>query len=108
MGEGDQPIVFPTEIEALWAVNRHLLAYFTAITPATFVKPKNRLSGPCQTERFGGHDGPREDPGALAIFAEYGIQVVPAHVMPFVGQTSAIATLDRTRSHHGRPFSHIR
>ncbi|NLS03601.1 hypothetical protein HGP14_09545 [Rhizobium sp. P32RR-XVIII] len=28
MGEGDRPIVFATELEALRAVNRHLLAYF--------------------------------------------------------------------------------
>lgn len=28
MGDGDKPIVFPTEVEALRAVNRHLLAYF--------------------------------------------------------------------------------
>lgn len=28
MGEGEKPVVFPTEIEALRAVNRHLLAYF--------------------------------------------------------------------------------
>lgn len=28
MGEGDKPLVFETEIEALRAVNRHLLAYF--------------------------------------------------------------------------------
>lgn len=28
MGEGKKPIVFPTEIEALRAVNFHLLAYF--------------------------------------------------------------------------------
>lgn len=26
--DGDKPFVFPTEIEALRAVNRHLLAYF--------------------------------------------------------------------------------
>lgn len=28
MGEGGAPVVFPTEIEALRAVNRHLLRYF--------------------------------------------------------------------------------
>lgn len=56
------------------------------------------------TERFGGMTGPAEDPDALAIFAESGIQVLPAHVMPFVGQTSAIATLDRTRSPMGDHF----
>ncbi len=28
MGEGGAPVVFPTEIEALRAVNRHLLKYF--------------------------------------------------------------------------------
>jgi hypothetical protein len=28
MGEGRKPHVFPTEVEALRAVNRHLLAYF--------------------------------------------------------------------------------
>lgn len=43
---------------------------------------------------------------AEAIFAEHGIQVVPAHVMPTVGQTRAIATLDRIRNrfgdHHAR------
>lgn len=40
-------------------------------------------------------------PEALAIFAEYGIAVVPAHVMPSIGQTRAIATLDRIRKRHG-------
>ncbi|OWK23936.1 hypothetical protein AJ87_26330 [Rhizobium yanglingense] len=44
---------------------------------------------------------PSEHPEALGIFAEYGIQVVPAHVMPSVGQTRAIATLDRIRNRHG-------
>lgn len=28
MGKGDKPEVFPTELEALRAVNRHLLRYF--------------------------------------------------------------------------------
>jgi hypothetical protein len=28
MGKGEKPHVFPTEVEALRAVNRHLLAYF--------------------------------------------------------------------------------
>ncbi|API52883.1 hypothetical protein BMW22_15770 [Rhizobium leguminosarum] len=28
MGEGEKPIIFPTEVEALRAVNLHLLAYF--------------------------------------------------------------------------------
>ncbi|WP_245455758.1 hypothetical protein [Neorhizobium lilium] len=40
-------------------------------------------------------------PEALAIFAEHGIQVVPAHVMPSIGQTRAIVTLDRIRNRHG-------
>lgn len=44
---------------------------------------------------------PAEFPEALAIFAEYGIAVVPAHVMPSIGQTRAIATLDRIRKRHG-------
>lgn len=38
---------------------------------------------------------------ALAIFAEYGIAVVPAHVMPAVGQTRAIVTLERIINRHG-------
>lgn len=42
-----------------------------------------------------------DHPEALAIFAEYGIQVVPANVMPANGQTRAIATLDRIRRRHG-------
>lgn len=42
-----------------------------------------------------------DHPEALAIFAEYGIQVVPANVMPGNGQTRAIATLDRIRNRHG-------
>ena len=40
-------------------------------------------------------------PEAETIFAEYGITVVPANVMPAVGQTRAIATLDRIRKRHG-------
>lgn len=40
-------------------------------------------------------------PEAEAIFAEHGIEVVPAHVMPAIGQTRAIATLDRIRKRHG-------
>lgn len=40
-------------------------------------------------------------PEAEAIFAEHGIVVVPAHVMPAIGQTRAIATLDRIRNRHG-------
>lgn len=28
MGDGDKPIVFPTETEALREINRHLLRYF--------------------------------------------------------------------------------
>jgi hypothetical protein len=28
LGEGERPIVFPSELEALKAVNHHLLAYF--------------------------------------------------------------------------------
>lgn len=42
-----------------------------------------------------------QHPEAEAIFAEYGIEVVPANVMPAVGQTRAIATLDRIRNRHG-------
>lgn len=34
-------------------------------------------------------------PEAEAIFAEHGISVVPAHVMPAIGQTRAIVTLSR-------------
>ena len=44
---------------------------------------------------------PSEHPEAQAIFAEYGIEVVPANVMPGNGQTRAIATLDRIRNRHG-------
>jgi hypothetical protein len=40
-------------------------------------------------------------PQAEAIFAEHGIEVVPAHVMPAIGQTRAIATLDRIRNRYG-------
>lgn len=42
-----------------------------------------------------------QHPEAMAIFAEYGIEVVPANVMPANGQTRAIATLDRIRNRHG-------
>lgn len=38
-------------------------------------------------------------PRAEAIFAEHGIAVVPAHVMPAVGQTRAIVTLERIIRH---------
>ncbi len=40
-------------------------------------------------------------PEAEAIFAEHGIEVVPAHVMPAIGQTRAIATLNRIRNRYG-------
>jgi len=40
-------------------------------------------------------------PRAEAIFAEHGIAVVPAHVMPAVGQTRAIVTLERIINRHG-------
>lgn len=40
-------------------------------------------------------------PAAEAIFAEHGIAVVPAHVMPAVGQTRAIVTLERIINRHG-------
>lgn len=40
-------------------------------------------------------------PEALAIFTDFGIEVVPANVMPAHGQTRAIATLDRIRKRHG-------
>lgn len=46
-------------------------------------------------------------PEALAIFAEYGIAVVPAHVMPSIGQTRAIATLDRIISKHGKDHARL-
>lgn len=42
-----------------------------------------------------------EHPKAQAIFAEYGIEVVPANVIPGNGQTRAIATLDHIRNRHG-------
>lgn len=44
-------------------------------------------------------------PEAEAIFREFGIEVVPANVMPAVGQTRAIATLDRIRKRHGSPHA---
>lgn len=40
-------------------------------------------------------------PAAESIFAEHGIAVVPAHVMPAVGQTRAIVTLERIINRHG-------
>lgn len=43
----------------------------------------------------------KHHPEAEAIFAEHDIQVVPAHVMPAIGQTRAIATLDRIRNRYG-------
>lgn len=43
----------------------------------------------------------KHHPEAEAIFAEHDIEVVPAHVMPAIGQTRAIATLDRIRKRHG-------
>ncbi len=42
-----------------------------------------------------------EHPEALAIFADFDIEVVPANVMPAHGQTRAIATLDRIRKRYG-------
>jgi hypothetical protein len=41
-------------------------------------------------------------PEARAIFEEFGIEVVPAHVMPALGQTRAIVTLDRIRIRYGK------
>jgi hypothetical protein len=38
---------------------------------------------------------------ARDTFAEYGITVVPANVVPAVGQTRAPATLERIRNRHG-------
>ncbi|MEJ8308584.1 hypothetical protein [Agrobacterium larrymoorei] len=43
----------------------------------------------------------KQHPEAEAIFAKHDIQVVPAHVMPAIGQTRAIATLDRIRNRYG-------
>lgn len=43
----------------------------------------------------------KHHPEAEAIFAEHDIEVVPAHVMPAIGQTRAIVTLDRIRKRHG-------
>lgn len=40
-------------------------------------------------------------PEAEVIFAEYGVVVVPANVIPALGQTRAIATLDRIRRRYG-------
>lgn len=42
-----------------------------------------------------------QHPEALAIFTDFGIEVVAANVMPAHGQTRAIATLDRIRKRHG-------
>lgn len=44
---------------------------------------------------------PEDFPEAMAIFRAHNIEVVPANVMPGVGQTRAIATLDRIRNRHG-------
>lgn len=40
-------------------------------------------------------------PEAHAIFAEYGIEVVPANAVAGPGQTRAVATLDRIRRRYG-------
>lgn len=48
-----------------------------------------------------GEGGMTNHPRAEAIFAEHGIAVVPAHVMPAVGQTRAIVTLERIINRHG-------
>lgn len=46
-----------------------------------------------------------DHPEARAIFEEFGIRVVPANVMPAIGETRAIATLDRIRNRHGEPHA---
>lgn len=40
-------------------------------------------------------------PEAEAIFAEFGIEIVPANVVPKPGQTRAIASLNRIRRRYG-------
>jgi hypothetical protein len=40
-------------------------------------------------------------PGAVAMFEEFGIEIVPANVVPAVGQTRAVATLQRIINRHG-------
>lgn len=40
-------------------------------------------------------------PEAEAIFEEFGIRVVPANVVPAVGETRAVATLHRIAKRHG-------
>lgn len=42
-----------------------------------------------------------EYPDARAIFEEFGIRVVPANVVPAVGETRAVATLHRIIRRHG-------
>lgn len=40
-------------------------------------------------------------PEAVAMFEEFGIEIVPANVVPAVGQTRAVATLQRIINRHG-------
>lgn len=40
-------------------------------------------------------------PAAEAIFEEFGIEIVPANVVPATGQTRAVATLQRIINRHG-------
>jgi len=40
-------------------------------------------------------------PEAEAMFEEFGIEIVPANVVPAVGQTRAVATLQRIINRHG-------
>ncbi len=46
-----------------------------------------------------------DNPWAHETFAEYGITTVSANVMPGVGQTRAVATLERIRNRHGEPHA---
>lgn len=43
MGEGEKPIVFPTELEALRAVNAHLLRYFNGVDNHEFRRDGAKL-----------------------------------------------------------------
>lgn len=40
-------------------------------------------------------------PDAEAIFEEFGIRIVPAHVVPAMGESRAVATLHRIAKRHG-------
>jgi hypothetical protein len=46
------------------------------------------------------------DPDVMAVCTEFGIQIIPANVMPAIGQTRAPVTLEKIKRKHG--LDHMR